>query len=194
MSQPIARARGTRTTIAVAVLAVTALVIGVAVALGSERRSSFAADVGDLDAAAVPHGWAPLVEAAAEHAGIPAPVLAAQIEVESNWRAGARSPVGAQGLSQFMPDTWTDYGRGGDPFDPAHAIAAQGRYLADLLELARSSGIDGDPVELALAGYNAGFGAVQRHDGIPPFPETERYVAQIRDRVAAYERPTAENS
>ncbi|OMH36937.1 lytic transglycosylase domain-containing protein [Tersicoccus sp. Bi-70] len=175
--------------IVLVVLAVSALVIGLTVALGSDRRSSFADGVGRLDAAAIPNGWAPLIEAAAADTGIPAPVLAAQIEVESNWRPDARSPVGAQGLAQFMPETWATWGRGGDPFDPRHAIDAQGRFLADLHQRARASDIDGDPLELALAGYNAGFGAVQRYDGIPPFPETQRYVAAIRSRVANYELP-----
>lgn len=154
----------------------------------SHPTSAFAASVGRLDADSVPNGWAPLIQDAADEAGIPAAVLAAQIETESNWRPDARSPVGAQGLAQFMPGTWSTYGRGGDPFDPEDAIAAQGRFLGHLMDQAEASDIKGDPLELALAGYNAGFGAVQQYDGIPPYPETENYVRLIRERTANYER------
>lgn len=152
------------------------------------RTSAFAASVGRLDADSVPNGWAPLIQDAADVAGVPAPVLAAQLETESNWRADARSPVGAQGLAQFMPATWETYGHGGDPFNPAHAIAAQGRFMGHLMDRAEASDIHGDPLELALAGYNAGFGSVQRYDGIPPYPQTENYVRLIRERTANYER------
>lgn len=62
-------------------------------------------------------------------------LIAAQIEAESNWNPRAVSPVGAQGLSQFMPGTWDTFGQDGDPgngvedpFDPVDAIMAQGRY------------------------------------------------------------------
>lgn len=150
--------------------------------------SSFGSRVGKLDPATIPNGWAPLIEDAAEVAGVPAPVLAAQIEVESDWRPNARSSAGARGLAQFMPGTWEAYGAGGDPTDPEHAIAAQGRYMGYLLDRAKSSDIAGDPLELALAGYNAGFGSVQRYDGIPPFPETQNYVRSIRERTPIYER------
>lgn len=154
----------------------------------SESSSAFAASVGRLDEDTIPNGWAPLIQDAADEAGVPAPVLAAQLQTESNWRADARSPVGAQGLAQFMPGTWATYGQGGDPFEPEDAIAAQGRFMGHLLDQAESSDMEGDPLELALAGYNAGFGAVQRYDGIPPYPETERYVRLIRERTANFER------
>lgn len=155
--------------------------------IGSADRYSFGAEVGQLDAAEVPNGWASLIEDAAEEADIPAPVLAAQIEAESDWQPDAISPVGAQGLAQFMPGTWDIYGRGGDARNPADAIDAQGRYMGDLLELAESSDIPGDPLALALAGYNAGFGAVEDYGGIPPYPETENYIETIRERIPAYE-------
>ena len=173
----------------ITLLVLVTLVLAWAVAGGSgERGSAFAASVGRLDPATVPNGWAPLIQEAADEAGVPAPVLAAQIETESNWRPDAESAVGAQGLAQFMPGTWASYGQGGDPFNPEHAIAAQGRFLGYLLGAAESSDIPGDPLELALAGYNAGFGSVQRYDGVPPFPETQNYVRLIRERTADYER------
>lgn len=157
-------------------------------AVGAMGNSSFGSRVGKLDPATVPNGWAPLIEAAAKESGVPAPVLAAQIETESDWRPDVRSPAGARGLTQFMPETWATFGQGGDPYDPEDAIAAQGRYMGYLLDLAESSDVPGDPLELALAGYNAGFGAVQRYNGIPPYPETQNYVRSIRERTPNYER------
>lgn len=96
--------------------------------------SSFGSRVGALDRTKVPNGWAHLIEDAADESGVPAPVLAAQIETESSWRPEARSSAGTRGLSQFMPGTWDAYGRGGDPHNPADAIAAQGRYIRKVRE------------------------------------------------------------
>ncbi|WP_454812980.1 peptidoglycan DD-metalloendopeptidase family protein [Paenarthrobacter nitroguajacolicus] len=131
----------------------------------------------------VPNGWGPLVSKAAGVAGVPASVLAAQLEAESNWNPNVTSPVGASGLAQFMPATWASYGQGGDVRNPEHAIAAQGRYMAalvkQLLPLAKSS--NADIIKLALAGYNAGPGAVETYKGIPPFAETRAYVDKIMD-------------
>lgn len=128
----------------------------------------------------VPNGWGPLVEEAAAVSGVPAAVLAAQLNAESGWNPRAGSPAGAQGLAQFMPGTWASYGEG-DPFDPAAAIKAQGKYMKALMDqvrpLAESSGTD--VVSLALAAYNAGPGAVQAAGGIPPFAETQNYVKKI---------------
>jgi soluble lytic murein transglycosylase-like protein len=81
------------------------------------------------------------------------------------------SRSGARGIAQFMPATARAYGLA-NPFDPAAAIDAQGRLMADLLRRFGS-------VPLALAAYNAGPGAVQRYGGIPPFRETQEYVRRI---------------
>ncbi|MDN5667290.1 MAG: peptidoglycan DD-metalloendopeptidase family protein [Renibacterium salmoninarum] len=128
----------------------------------------------------VPNGWGPLVEEAAKFSGVPASVLAKQIEAESGWNPTAVSPAGARGLTQFMPATWAMYGQG-DPFEPRAAITALGKYMKALIDqlapLAQSTGKD--PVALALAGYNAGPGAVQAANGIPAFKETQDYVAKI---------------
>ena len=133
--------------------------------------------------AGVPNDWGPLVEAAAREAGLPASVVAAQLAQESGWNPKARSRAGAQGLAQFTPGTWAVYGNGGDPFDPHDAIAAQGRYLAALKDKVHPlAGDDAhDLVRLTLAAYNAGPGAVQDHRGVPPYPETQRYVEKILD-------------
>ena len=134
-----------------------------------------------VKAGTIPNGWAPLVEKAAADSGVPSSVLAAQLETESGWNPRAVSPAGAQGLSQFIPGTWATYGKGKDPFDPAAAIAAQGAYMKDLVgqvgPVATSSGTPA--LSLALAGYNAGVGRIFQFGGIPPYDETQNYVAKI---------------
>ncbi|WP_270451680.1 transglycosylase SLT domain-containing protein [Kocuria marina] len=131
----------------------------------------------------VPNGWGPLVDAAASQAELPASLVAAQLAQESGWNPDTTSPVGAQGLAQFMPATWATYGNGGDPFDPEDAIAAMGRYMAALKkEIQPIAGDNPDElVRLTLAAYNAGPGAVQEHRGVPPYPETQQYVEKILD-------------
>lgn len=131
----------------------------------------------------VPNGWGPLVDAAANQAELPASLVAAQLAQESGWTPDTTSPVGAQGLAQFMPATWATYGNGGDPFDPEDAIAAMGRYMAALKkEIQPIAGDNPDElVRLTLAAYNAGPGAVQEHRGVPPYPETQQYVEKILD-------------
>jgi hypothetical protein len=139
---------------------------------------------------AVPPQWAGLLARAAQDSGVPAAVLAAQIDAESGWDPAARSPAGAHGLAQFMPGTWATWGADFDgdgdatASDPEDAIVAQGRFMGHLHRLAGASGYPGDPVDLALAGYNAGWGAVQAHGGVPPYPETVAYLARIRDLAA----------
>lgn len=94
----------------------------------------------------------------------------ANIEVESAYDAHARSPVGAIGLGQLMPDTARHLGV--DPEDIAQNLDGSARYLLMMLEQF------GDPA-LALAAYNAGPEAVTRHGGIPPYPETQGHVARV---------------
>lgn len=152
---------------------------------------------GQLRPGAVPAGYEPLLRQASRTcAGVTAPLLAAQIEAESGWSPRAVSPAGAQGLAQFMPVTWAGAGVDGDgdgvrdPFNPADAIASQASFLCQLL--AAVSGdrrLMGDPLDLALAAYNAGLGAVRRAGGIPPYPETQDYVRRIRVLIANYADP-----
>jgi hypothetical protein len=101
----------------------------------------------------------------------PALVLAV-IAVESAGRPAAVSPAGAQGLMQLIPATAERFGVR-DPFDPAQNIRGGVAYLDWLL-----GEFDGDAV-LALAGYNAGEGAVRRNGGVPPFAETRDYVPRV---------------
>lgn len=132
--------------------------------------------------APVPEPWGRDVLAAAELSGLPPQIVAAQLDVESRWDPRAVSPAGARGLAQFVPRTWALYGRG-DPFDPRAAIRAQGRYLKDLRRMVGGLGpaTPAEEIDLVLAAYNAGPTAVLQHGGIPPFPETRGYVAQIRE-------------
>ena len=112
----------------------------------------------------------PLLQAAARW-NLSASLLAAQLMAESNFNPFAVSPAGAQGIAQFMPSTAASYGLD-DPFDPIAAIEAQAHLMSDLLRQL------GSP-ELALAGYNAGPGAVEGCRCVPPYPETRAYVSRI---------------
>jgi soluble lytic murein transglycosylase-like protein len=103
-------------------------------------------------------------------------LLTAVAEVESAFNPEAVSPKGARGLLQLMPQTAARFGVA-DPFDAAQNVDAGARYLSWLLKR-----FDGE-TSLALAGYNAGEGAVDRHHGIPPYRETERYVVKVLDRA-----------
>ena len=139
-----------------------------------------------LDSSKVPAEYAADLESAAKESGVPAPVLAGQIRAESNWNPRAASAVGARGIAQFMPATWASFGGGKDIEDPHAGILAQGRFMGTLMQQAKAAGIKGDPVDLALAGYNAGWGAVVLHGGIPAYPETQNYVARIHEYANGY--------
>ncbi|MBI4805478.1 MAG: lytic transglycosylase domain-containing protein [Desulfovibrio sp.] len=112
-------------------------------------------------------------QAAAKH-GLDPSLVQALMEIESGGDAAAVSPKGAQGLMQIMPGTAKELNLS-DPFDPSANIDAGSRYLRDQL---KSFG----DVRLALAAYNAGPEAVRKYAGIPPFPETQRYVAAVSNR------------
>jgi hypothetical protein len=103
---------------------------------------------------------------------VPMNLLAAQLYAESGFNPFARSPAGADGIAQFMPGTADAYGLD-NPFDAQEAIDAQAHLMSDLLREF------GGKVALALAGYNAGAGAVERYGGVPPYAETRAYVAKI---------------
>ncbi len=124
---------------------------------------------GDLEAA---------IARAADATGLEPALIAAVVEVESAFDPFAVSPKGAAGLMQIMPETARTLALD-DPFDAAANIAAGARLLKRLIER-----YDGD-LDLALAAYNAGEGAVARYGGIPPFPETRNYVRLVRSH---YER------
>jgi murein DD-endopeptidase MepM/ murein hydrolase activator NlpD len=126
---------------------------------------------------------------------VTAPLIAAQLKAESGFQPSAVSPVGARGIAQFMPGTWAAVGRDengdgkADPHDPVDAIPAQARYNCDQLAEIRRTGIVGDEIDLMLAAYNAGLGAVRRWKGIPPYAETQTYVRRIRAYMAEFTDP-----
>jgi hypothetical protein len=108
---------------------------------------------------------------AAQRWNVSANLLSAQLYAESGFNPFAVSPVGAQGIAQMMPGTAAGLGLS-DPFDPHAAIDAQAHLMRDLLRRFGS-------VPLALAAYNAGAARVAACMCIPPFTETQGYVAQI---------------
>lgn len=112
----------------------------------------------------------PLFEAAGNRWDVDPALLAAVAKTESAFNPEAVSPVGAQGLMQFMPATAAEMDV--DPWDPASAIDGAARYLRRSLDQFGSA-------ELAIASYNAGRGAVSRYGGIPPFNETQNYVTKV---------------
>ena len=104
----------------------------------------------------LPRTYDDLLRGAALRYALPFEKLKAQMLAESWGNRYAVSPVGAVGLMQFMPRTWTEWGLGKDPFDPEVSIDAGARYMRWLVDQ-----FDGD-YEKALAAYNAGIGRVKR--------------------------------
>jgi soluble lytic murein transglycosylase-like protein len=116
----------------------------------------------------------PLIQRAAARHGVDPRLVRAVILAESGGDPNAVSPKGAMGLMQLMPAT--AHARGvADPFDPGENIDAGTAELAAWLD-----GYAGE-IAMALAAYNAGGRAVDRHEGIPPYRETLRYVRQVLD-------------
>ena len=123
--------------------------------------------------------YARLVRQAADRHGVDPRLVHALIEVESGYRADAVSAVGAMGLMQLMPGTAERYGVA-DPLDPEANIDAGTRHLRGLLdEFGPLFALD------ALAAYNAGEAVVRRHGGIPPYPQTQRFVRRVLDVLLA---------
>ena len=114
-----------------------------------------------------------LVNSVGKYYGIDPKLLLAVIEVESGFNPNAVSPVGAVGLMQLMPDTGSAM-RAVNLFDPEENVIAGAKYLSIQLNKFGS-------LELALAAYNAGPGAVEKYDGIPPYDETMEYVDLVID-------------
>lgn len=119
--------------------------------------------------------YADLFNAAGAQHGVDPVLLAAMARTESSFDPSAVSPAGAQGLMQLMPGTAKGLGVT-DPFDPAQSVQGAASLMRDLLD--RFGQLD-----QALAGYNAGPGAVIRYNGVPPYAETQNYVSKILDLV-----------
>jgi soluble lytic murein transglycosylase-like protein len=122
-----------------------------------------------------------MVEQAAERHQVDPALIRAVVAAESGWDPRAVSQKGAMGLMQLMPERARQLGVN-DPFDPEQNVDAGVRHLRELLER-----YDGN-LELALAAYNAGPGAVDRAGRVPNIPETVDYVRKITE---AYFRPDA---
>jgi membrane-bound lytic murein transglycosylase B len=114
--------------------------------------------------------YSSIISAAAEAHGVDPILVQALIQVESNYQPRARSSKGAMGLMQLMPSVAREY-KVRNAYDPKSNIDAGVRKLKGLIEKWG--------VELALAAYNAGEGAVMKFNGIPPYRETQNYVTKI---------------
>jgi hypothetical protein len=114
-----------------------------------------------------------LISEHARNNGLRADLVRAVVQVESAFNVNARSPKGALGLMQLMPATIQQFGVR-NPFNPAENLRAGVAYLRQLLDRYQNN------EELALAAYNAGPAAVDRHgQTIPPYRETQNYVSRI---------------
>lgn len=120
-----------------------------------------------------------MVREAAERHNVDPALVRAVIETESNWNPTAKSRKGAMGLMQLIPSTAIRFGVN-DAFSPKQNVDAGVHYLKTLLERYRGN------LDLALAAYNAGEGAVDRAHGVPAYRETRNYVQRVQD---AYFRP-----
>ncbi|HEU5474215.1 MAG TPA: transglycosylase SLT domain-containing protein [Actinophytocola sp.] len=120
--------------------------------------------------------YADLFTAATAKYGLPQGLLSAVAKQESNYNPNAVSGAGARGLMQIMPATAA--GLGVNPMDPTQAVDGAARLLSGHLNKFGS-------VPLALAAYNAGPGAVQKHNGIPPYQETQNYVRKIMANLSS---------
>ncbi len=124
-----------------------------------------------------PAEYAPLFRDAAQMHGVDPRLLVAVAGRESAMNPNAVSPVGACGLMQLMPATARFLGIN-NIFDPRENVFGAARYLRTLLDT-----FHGD-LDLTLAAYNAGPGAVRRYNGVPPYRETQAYVQNVRARYA----------
>jgi soluble lytic murein transglycosylase-like protein len=119
----------------------------------------------------------------ATHNGVDPLLLYSIMHRESSFKRMAVSPKGARGLMQLMPGTAARFGVA-NIFDPRQNIEGGARYVRFLLDT-----FDGN-VRLALAGYNAGEGAVMKYGGVPPYSETQEYVRRISERYELIRDPS----
>ncbi|HTP35654.1 MAG TPA: lytic transglycosylase domain-containing protein [Candidatus Acidoferrales bacterium] len=116
-----------------------------------------------------------LADLAADKYGLPRTLVRGVMAAESGFQQGAVSRKGAIGLMQLMPETARDLGV--DPNDPTQNVDGGARYLRDLL-LKYDGGL-----RHALAAYNAGPGAVNKYNGVPPYAETVNYIGRIERKL-----------
>ena len=143
-------------------------------AIGSGWRVNGAAptDAYLVERRAAPSPFDAIIESEARAEGVDASLVKSVALVESNFNPRAVSKKGARGIMQLMPETARRFGVS-DRFDVEQSIRAGARYLASLIATYK-----GD-LALALAGYNAGEGAVAKHAGVPPYAETQEYIRRV---------------
>jgi len=124
------------------------------------------------------------VRAAAQQVALDPALVHAVIHVESRHNPAARSPKGALGLMQVMPETAKRYGIADSTRSVEANLSAGTRYLRDLMSMF------GGRLDLVLAAYNAGENAVVRHgERIPPYRETQRYVPAVLEKYREWQEP-----
>lgn len=121
---------------------------------------------------ATSNSYEDLIRSISDRNNLDTDLVRAVIRVESDFNSAARSKKGAMGLMQLMPDTARLHNVV-DAFDPSANVEGGVRHLKMLLERYQGN------LELSLAAYNAGSGAVEKHGGIPPFAETREYVRRV---------------
>lgn len=156
---------------------------GPSASLTVAAQSGESASANGLRVPSVPNGLGPLLAEASQQYSLEPALLAAVIEVESGFNPNAVSPAGAKGLMQLMDATARGLGVT-DSYDPQQNILGGARFLRQLLDRYK-----GD-IRLALAAYNAGSGTVERYGGIPPYPETQRFVSKVLESAARFGRHT----
>lgn len=173
-------------------VAVVCCLLAAAVAAVATWALGHARQAGLVGTAVVPTEYRAIVrEAARRCPQVPVEVLAAQIHAESGYDPTAQSSAGAQGIAQFMPAVWKQYGLDAngdgtadvwDPYDAIHSAAALNCVNRKLVKRA-----SGPRLANTLAAYNAGFSAVLQHDGVPPYAETKAYVEKILRNATSIE-------